>query len=155
MFFDEIVNHFNISKRSEGKAWAFSPLRDERTASVILTNAGGQILIHDFGGDQTTDILAAVGLKLSDLYRDQNMTIKQKHTYKKQKSKLALSEIIWHELHVLIQFFDTRFCDAAKAADKNYLAQHPEFKTMPSEPWARELQAQSRLLNALGEYYEQ
>ena len=48
---------------------AKSPLRDDRTPSVSIRETDdGRILVHDFGGDSTADILAAVGLSLSDLF---------------------------------------------------------------------------------------
>lgn len=45
------------------------PTREDRRPSCSLRVLDdGRVLIHDFGGDSTADILAAVGLSLSDLY---------------------------------------------------------------------------------------
>lgn len=52
--------------------WVFRvPTRkDKRPSGSARELEDGRLLIHDFGGDSAADILAAVGLSLSDLYPD-------------------------------------------------------------------------------------
>jgi hypothetical protein len=48
-----------------------SPTREDRRPSCTLRVLDdGRVLIHDFGGDSTEDILSAIGLSFSDLYPD-------------------------------------------------------------------------------------
>ena len=50
--------------------WLFRvPTRkDKRPSGSARELEGGRLLIHDFAGDSAVDILAAVGLEMSDLY---------------------------------------------------------------------------------------
>ena len=52
--------------------WVFRvPTRKDKRASGSARELDdGRLLIHDFAGDAAVDILAAVGLDLSDLYPD-------------------------------------------------------------------------------------
>lgn len=52
--------------------WIFKvPTRkDNRPSGSARELDDGRLLIHDFGGDSVADILAAVGLEMSDLFPD-------------------------------------------------------------------------------------
>lgn len=56
--------------------WIFKvPTRnDKRPSGSARETDDGRLLIHDFAGDSAADILAAVGLSLSDLYPESSAT---------------------------------------------------------------------------------
>lgn len=52
-----------VKKTGPGKWIAKSPTRNERTASLSIRQTDeGRILLHDFGGSDAAEILAALGL---------------------------------------------------------------------------------------------
>jgi hypothetical protein len=52
-----------------GKWMARTPTRDEKTPSLSVRELDdGRVLLHDFGGDSTADVLAAIGLTIRDLF---------------------------------------------------------------------------------------
>lgn len=52
-----------------GKWTASSPTREDRHPSLAIRELpDGRVLVHDFGGDSAAEIVAAVGLTLSDLF---------------------------------------------------------------------------------------
>lgn len=57
-------------RRTGPHTWMFHiPTRDDKHPSGTLRELeDGTLLLHDFGGDSTAEILAAIGLDLSDLY---------------------------------------------------------------------------------------
>ena len=57
-------------KQTRPNRWiAKCPAHDDRSPSLAISElADGQILIHCFAGCAATDVMAAVGLRLSDLY---------------------------------------------------------------------------------------
>lgn len=61
---DSLLARLEGVKRTGQNKWiAKSPTRNERTASLsIRLTDDGRVLLHDFGGDDAADILAALGL---------------------------------------------------------------------------------------------
>jgi len=58
-----------VKKTGLGKWIASCPTREDRSPSLAIRELeDGRVLIHDFGGDDTGSILAAVGLSFADLY---------------------------------------------------------------------------------------
>lgn len=64
--------------RAAGRGWtARCPAHEDRSASLsIAVGEDGRILVHDFAGCAVADVLAAIGLSVSDLFpqrlRDQS-----------------------------------------------------------------------------------
>ncbi len=57
----------------QGHFQASSPLRDDKKPSLSITEKpDGTVVMHDFGGGETKDILAALGLEFKDLYPPSN-----------------------------------------------------------------------------------
>ena len=57
-----------IKETGRGKYVAKCPAHDDRSPSLAITEKGdGRILLHDFAGCETEDVLEAIGLKFSDL----------------------------------------------------------------------------------------
>lgn len=60
-----------VKATGRGKWMARTPTRDDRTPSLsIRERDDGCVLLKDFGGDDTADVLAAIGLTFADLYPD-------------------------------------------------------------------------------------
>lgn len=61
---DDLLSRLDgVRKTGTGKWTAKSPTRAERTASLsIRLTEDGRVLLHDFGGSDAADILAALGL---------------------------------------------------------------------------------------------
>lgn len=58
-----------VRRTGQGRWVASSPTRLDRHPSLGIRELDdGRVLVHDFGGDDVGDVLAAVGLDLHDLY---------------------------------------------------------------------------------------
>lgn len=44
------------------------PAHPDKRPSLSIRDVGGKILLHDFAGCETADVLAALGLELADLF---------------------------------------------------------------------------------------
>jgi hypothetical protein len=67
---DHLLSKLESVKRTGPNTWIFSvPTRkDKHPSGTIRELPDGRILMHDFGGDATAEILAAIGLTFSDLF---------------------------------------------------------------------------------------
>lgn len=67
---DNLLQRLDGVKRTGPNSWiALSPARDERTPSLAVKELDdGRVLVHDFGGSDVYDVLASIGLNLSDLF---------------------------------------------------------------------------------------
>ncbi len=67
---DKLLSRLQRVKRTGPGRWiASSPTREDRHPSLAIRELDdGRLLVHDFGGDDVSQILAAVGLDLADLY---------------------------------------------------------------------------------------
>ena len=65
-----LLSHLHgVKCTGPGRYIAFSTTRTERTPSVTIRELpDGRVLIHDFGGDGVDELLAAIGLNVSDLF---------------------------------------------------------------------------------------
>lgn len=70
MSIDNLLNRLDRVKKTGHNRWvAASPTRDEKTPSLAIRELDdGRILLHDFGGSSTNEILAACGLTFDDLF---------------------------------------------------------------------------------------
>ncbi len=58
-----------VRQTGQGRWLAACPAHEDRTPSLSIRElSDGRVLIHDFGGCAAGDVLAAVGLRLSDLF---------------------------------------------------------------------------------------
>ena len=58
-----------VKETGHGKYVARCPAHDDRSPSLAIKECSdGRILLHDFAGCETEDILSAVGLEFGDLY---------------------------------------------------------------------------------------
>lgn len=60
-----------VKANGRGKWMARTPTRTDKTPSLSIRELDdGRVLLHDFGGDSTADVLAAIGLTFADLRPD-------------------------------------------------------------------------------------
>jgi hypothetical protein len=58
-----------VRQTAPGRWLAKCPAHQDRSPSLSIRElADGRVLVHDFGGCGTDDVLAAVGLQMSDLF---------------------------------------------------------------------------------------
>lgn len=58
-----------VKTAGKGKWMARTPTREDRTPSLSIRECeDGRVLLYDFGGDATADVLAAIGMTFTDLY---------------------------------------------------------------------------------------
>ncbi len=67
-----VLDRLDKVKQTGPDRWvACCPAHDDKSPSLAVRELDdGRILIHDFGGCATTDVLAALGLELKDLYSE-------------------------------------------------------------------------------------
>lgn len=65
-----LIDRLKGVRQTANNRWVAScPAHDDRSPSLAVRKLDdGRILLHDFGGCATTDVLAALGLELKDLY---------------------------------------------------------------------------------------
>ena len=71
MILDDFLNRLDKVSGSKNQYYARCPAHDDKRASLsISTGSDGRILMNCKAGCKTPDVLAAMGLKLSDLYQE-------------------------------------------------------------------------------------
>lgn len=95
--------------RKAGAGWsARCPAHEDRTASLsVAVGNDGRILIHDFAGCSTHDVLAAIGLTVGDLFprrlRDASPEARKELQALALKSRLqACANVLDHEAGVVL-----------------------------------------------------
>lgn len=70
MSVNAILSHLDKVKRTGPGRWqARCPAHDDRAPSLSIRELeSGLVLVHDFGGCETQEVVAAIGLSLSDLF---------------------------------------------------------------------------------------
>ena len=72
-----------VKQTGRGKYIARCPAHDDRSPSLAIKECDdGRMLIHDFAGCETEDVLAAIGLKFADIMPER---VGDEHSYKPQK----------------------------------------------------------------------
>lgn len=91
--FDQLLNHFRIAKRQGDKAICHCPTHDDKRGSLYFTLDGSRILGYCFAGCQIVDVLAAVNLKLSDLFLDGEKAPEAIYQYPTKEGGLAYEKV--------------------------------------------------------------
>ena len=64
-----------VRETGSGRWMARCPAHEDRSPSLAVRELDdGRVLLHDFGGCATTDVLAALGLEMADLYPERLTT---------------------------------------------------------------------------------
>jgi len=71
--FERVLDRLEVASRNGNKAKAFCPAHDDRNNPSLSVKAeDDKILLHCFVGCEAKDIVAAVSLEMSDLFKDGN-----------------------------------------------------------------------------------
>lgn len=62
-----------VQRIGEGRYKAICPAHDDRSPSLAIKDDGGRLLLHCFGGCETSDVLGAIGLDFADIMPDKVM----------------------------------------------------------------------------------
>ena len=131
-----------VKETGHGKYVARCPAHDDKSPSLAIKECSdGRILIHDFAGCETENVLAAIGLNFSDVMPER---IGADHSYKPLKPRFdarQVLECISHETMVVCILAE-RFADIASEKDSERLLiaasrinaalkSAPPFKTPP------------------------
>ncbi len=110
-----------VKETGYGKYVARCPAHEDRSPSLAIKECGdGRILLHDFAGCQTEDVLAAVGLTFADVMPER---IGTEHSYKPLRSRFdarQVLECISHELMV-VSILAERYAKVANDEDDKRL----------------------------------
>ena len=68
---------------------AICPAHDDRSPSLAIKDDGGRLLLHCFGGCETSDVLGAIGLDFADIMPDKAMG-----NFKKDKKPFYAMDIL-------------------------------------------------------------
>src|SRR5690606_5164479 len=69
MIADQLLSRLQGVKQTGPDRWlARCPAHDDETASLSIREMDGKVLVHDFAGCATQEVVNAVGLELSDLF---------------------------------------------------------------------------------------
>lgn len=77
MNYNEIIERFNVAKRSKNKCLCKCPSHDDNKASLTITynSKDKKTLVNCMAGCSTNDVLNAVGLNIYDLFDDSIKTV--------------------------------------------------------------------------------
>ena len=96
-----------VRTTGHGKYVARCPAHDDKSPSLAIKECSdGRILIHDFAGCETEDVLAAVGMAFSDIMPEK---IGLEHSYKSERTRFdarQVLECIAHEVMVVAVIAD-------------------------------------------------
>ena len=91
-----------VKETGPGKYVARCPAHEDRSPSLAIKDCGdGRILLHDFAGCETEDVLAALGLTFADVMPER---IGAEHLYKPERQRFdarQVFECVSHEVMVV------------------------------------------------------
>jgi hypothetical protein len=90
---DILLQHLQKVKRTKPDSWlACCPSHEDESASLSIRELGdGRVLVHCFAGCSVPEIVAAVGLELSDLFPPRD---KDKHYKKGERRPFPAADIL-------------------------------------------------------------
>ena len=86
-----------------GRWVARCPAHQDRSPSLSIREIDDRVLVHDFAGCAAADVLAAVGLRLSDLFSDRP-PFEAPHDEKRRIPRVPLRDLVpllRHETHIV------------------------------------------------------
>lgn len=150
----DLANH--LDGRQYGDGWrARCPVHAGKSDnSLSISESEGRVLLHCFSGCATEDIVATIGLKLSDLFIDSNLTKSGRKLHAAVQNHHEIESALSHELLVLSEIVGTRVAERKLSKDSKFRELRPEWRPMPYEHWDREIEAATRIRKALGALYD-
>ena len=71
---DKVLSRLDMVKRiGDGRYKALCPAHDDSTPSLAIKDDDGRLLLHCFGGCETSEVLGAIGLDFSDIMPEKLM----------------------------------------------------------------------------------
>ncbi len=103
MSIDALLDRLDgVKETGYGKYVARCPAHDDKSPSLAIKDCGdGRILMHDFAGCETEDVLAAIGLTFTDIMPER---VGEKHSYKPMRQRFdarQVLECVSHEVIVI------------------------------------------------------
>lgn len=88
-----LVDRLDGVKRTGPDRWlARCPAHDDRTASLSVREMDdGTVLIHDFAGCSVAEVVAAVGLDLSDLFPPRDLAV---HARRRERRPFPAADVL-------------------------------------------------------------
>ena len=101
MSLERLINRLDgVRETGYGKYVARCPAHDDRSPSLAIKDCGdGRILLHDFAGCETEDILSAIGLTFADVMPER---IGEMHTYKPVRQRFDARQVLEGISHEVI-----------------------------------------------------
>ncbi len=93
MSIDTIISRLDgVKETGHGKYVARCPAHDDKSPSLAIKECSdGRILIHDFAGCETEDVLAATGLEFHDIMPER---IGTEHSYKRMHKPFDARQVL-------------------------------------------------------------
>lgn len=89
-----------VKQTGHGKYLARCPAHDDRSPSLAIKDCGdGRILLHDFAGCETEDVLSALGLTFADVMPER---VGEMHTYKPVRPRFDARQVLEGISHEVI-----------------------------------------------------
>ena len=71
---DKLLSHLDkVTRIGNDRYKAICPAHDDKTPSLAIKDDGDRLLIHCFGGCETSDVLGAIGLTFADIMPEKSM----------------------------------------------------------------------------------
>jgi hypothetical protein len=105
MTVERILPHLHRVRRSGRAQWsACCPAHDDGSPSLAIRETDdGRILMHCFGGCSVDDVLAVIGLEMSDLFPPRDTTPGAGHKpVRRQWSAADLLRMVHHEATIVL-----------------------------------------------------
>src|ERR1700686_29646 len=103
-----------VMQTGHGRWLAKCPAHEDRSPSLSIRELDdGRILLHDFGGCGTDDVLAALGLEMSDLFPARLPGVGPARSYPASHSRIPardLLEVVSFELSVAMILIEGIVC---------------------------------------------
>ena len=81
-----------VKETGQGKYVARCPAHDDKSPSLAIKECGdGRILIHDFAGCETEDVLVAIGLEFHDIMPER---IGTEHSHKRMRQPFDARQVL-------------------------------------------------------------
>ncbi len=121
---ETLLQRLDKVKRTGPDRWIAScPTRHDKNPSMTIRELpDGRVLVHDFGGDSVHEILAAVGLEMSDLFPPRPLTDGRKPERKPFYADDALHCLAFEVKLIRLAALETLKGNALSDADHDRLA---------------------------------
>ncbi len=119
----------------------------------LQSGDGFDLLAHVHGwskGESLRQVADRLGVKGTDDRAARRDRRQQAQAHRRS----YLESAFYSELLIIVIGISSRLSDREKAADRAYMAAHPEFRPMPDEPFDREIEAVQRLLKLIPLLYQ-